>query len=62
MPQMSGFQLHEKLFSMGSKLKVIMITAHPQDGDRKWSTNHGILAFLEKPINDQVLIDLLKGE
>jgi FixJ family two-component response regulator len=62
MPRMSGFQLHEKLLSIGSKLKVIMITAHPLDSDRKNSINRGILAYLEKPVNDQELIDLLKIE
>ena len=62
MPHIDGFKLHEKLLTMESKLKVIMITAHPQDSDRKRSINRGIFAFLEKPIDDQELIDLLKTE
>jgi len=62
MPRMSGFQLHEKLLAMGSKLKVIFITAHAQNGDRERSMSRGIVAFLEKPFNDQDLIDLLKTE
>ena len=61
MPQMSGLQLHEKLLSMGSKLKIIMNTAHHTDGDRKQTMSNDILAFLEKPVNDQELIDLLKS-
>jgi len=62
MPKMSGFQLHDKLLAMGSKLKIIFITAHAQNGDRERAMSRGMVAFLEKPFNDQALIDLLKAE
>ena len=58
MPQINGFQLHEKLLTMGTKLKVIFITAHAHNGYRERAMSRGIIAFLEKPFNDQELIDL----
>jgi two-component system response regulator FixJ len=62
MPRMSGFQMYDKLLAMGSKLKVIFITAQPQNDDRERAMSRGTVAFLEKPFNDQELIDLLKTE
>ena len=62
LPQINGFQLQEKLLTMGSKLKVIIITAHAQNGDRERAMDRGIVAFLEKPFNDQELMDLFNTE
>jgi FixJ family two-component response regulator len=62
MPQINGFQLQEILLAMGSKLKVIFITAHAQNGDRERAMSRDTVAFLEKPFNDQELIDLLNIE
>ena len=59
MPGMSGFELHEKLKELHYKLKVIILTAHAQAGDRESLLNKGAYAFLMKPFNDESLLELI---
>jgi len=59
MPDMDGFQLQEKLNSLGSRLQIIFITAHAQAGERERAMNAGAKGFLQKPFSDESLLDLV---
>jgi FixJ family two-component response regulator len=48
-----------KLNTLHSKLHVILITAHAQAGDRERAMEAGAIGFLQKPFNDQSLLDLI---
>jgi len=59
MPDINGFELQERLNSYGSRLHIIIITAHAQAGDREKAMKKGAVGFLRKPFDDQSLIDLI---
>ena len=59
MPDMDGFKVQEKLKELHYNLKVIMITAYAQAGDREYLMDHGAFAFLMKPFDDKSLLGLL---
>lgn len=60
MPGMSGLELQQHLAQDNNCLPVIIVTGH---GDVKMAVNamkHGAFDFIEKPYNDQVMLDLLQ--
>lgn len=60
MPGMSGLELQQHLAQDNHCLPVIIVTGH---GDVKMAVNamkHGAFDFIEKPYNDQVMLDLLQ--
>ena len=59
MPDMDGFQLQKKLQELHYHLKIIIITAHAQSGDREYLLDQGVYAFLMKPFDDESLLELL---
>jgi len=69
MPGMNGFQLQEKLNELRSELEIIFITADAQPGDRDHAIESGAVGFLQKPFQEESLlelislaIDILKGK
>jgi len=60
MAGMDGFALQQKLNSNGFRLPIIFMSA---DKDLKFSEEYlkaaGALGFLQKPFNDQALVDLV---
>jgi FixJ family two-component response regulator len=61
MPGMDGFDLQKRLNELGSKLRIIFITADAQPGDREHALRSGALEFLQKPFDARVLIDLVRS-
>lgn len=59
MPDIDGFELQEKLNALRFRLQVIFITAHAQAGDREQAIEAGAIGFLQKPFNDESLLDLI---
>jgi RNA polymerase sigma factor (sigma-70 family) len=60
MPGMSGLQLQEALQHSGCGLPVILITGHGDVPMAVRAMKHGAVDFLEKPFNDQVLLDCVQ--
>ena len=61
MPDMDGFQLQQKLKELHYNLKIIIITAHAQSGDREYLLDQGAYAFLMKPFDDESLLELINA-
>ena len=59
MPGMNGFELQEKLNIMRSDLKIIFITADVQPGDRDHAIRAGAVGFLQKPFQEESLVELI---
>ena len=57
MPGMSGLHLQDKLASMGLHPPIIMISGHGEIPNAVQAVQYGALDFLQKPVNDQVLLD-----
>ena len=59
MPGMSGLELQCALVQRGITLPVVVLTAHGDVGATRAALKHGAFDFLEKPVDDEVLIDVL---
>jgi len=59
MPGMNGFQLQEALAAAGSRLPIIFITADKDITIKEHALQAGVVGLLQKPFNDQALIDLI---
>ena len=57
MPGMSGLELHETLLKRGCLLPVIFITGHGDVPMAVRAMKTGAFDFIEKPFNDQDLLD-----
>jgi len=57
MPGIGGLELQEKLTRSGSQIPIIFISAHKDDREREKGLRSGAVAFLQKPFEDQTLID-----
>jgi FixJ family two-component response regulator len=57
MPQMNGFELLERLRALGSRLPVIVLTAHSDEEVRRRSFALGASSFLAKPFQAEALIE-----
>ncbi len=60
MPGMSGLELQEELASRSTKLPVIIITGHSDVQMAVRAMKGGAFDFIEKPFNDQALLDLVQ--
>jgi FixJ family two-component response regulator len=52
----SGLQLRRRLQVLDPSLPVIIISAQADPSAGAWALRHGALAYLAKPVNDQVLL------
>ena len=59
MPGMSGLELQRALVQRGVALPVVVLTAHGDVGATRAALKHGAFDFLEKPVDDDVLVDVL---
>ena len=57
MPGMSGLELQSRLACQGSKLPIILLTGHADVPMAVCAVRAGAFDFLEKPTNDQILLD-----
>jgi two-component system response regulator FixJ len=61
MPGMSGLDLHAELCKRASDLPVVIMTAYGDVATARIALKAGAADFLEKPIDDAVLIDVLQS-
>jgi FixJ family two-component response regulator len=61
MPGMDGLQLQETLRARGVILPVVVLTAHGDVATTKAAMRNGAVDFLEKPAEDDGLIDVLRN-
>jgi FixJ family two-component response regulator len=61
MPEMTGLQLHDCLVKLGDIIPTILITAFPNDRDRKWAARSGVILYLAKPFNDDGLFACIRS-
>jgi two-component system, LuxR family, response regulator FixJ len=60
MPGMNGLELQQMLKSMGSTIPVIVVTSSTDLLIRSCALEGGAIAYLSKPVKDEVLICHLK--
>jgi FixJ family two-component response regulator len=60
MPGMNGLDLQARLTEDGCKIPIIFITAYGDTRTRMRAMNAGALDFLEKPFDDNVLLDRIR--
>jgi len=59
MPGMSGIELQRRLIGEGRNLPTIFVTASPEAQARTQAMAAGAVAFLRKPLGDDILIACL---
>ncbi|MHC4570798.1 MAG: response regulator [Planctomycetota bacterium] len=57
MPEMDGLELQKRLVDSGSKMPIIFISAHEDISTCEQGLRAGAVAFLQKPFEDQILIE-----
>ncbi len=57
MPGMNGLELQEKVVKSGSTMPIIFMSAHEDAPAREQAMKAGAIAFLQKPFEDQILIE-----
>jgi len=60
LPGLSGLELHERLKADCRYLPVVFITAYPDEKTRKQVMHAGAVAFLEKPFEEQFLLNAIE--
>ena len=60
MPGMDGFALQKRVNALRSPLQIIIITADAQSGDREQALREGAIGFLQKPFQEESLLELIK--
>jgi FixJ family two-component response regulator len=60
MPGMNGLDLQAKLAEDGCRIPIIFITAYGDTRTRMRAMNAGALDFLEKPFDDNVLLERIR--
>jgi CheY-like chemotaxis protein len=60
MPGMNGTDLLKKFKDDDVHIPVIIATAHDEPHNRELCRQHGVKAYLVKPIDGKMLIDLIK--
>jgi two-component system response regulator FixJ len=61
MPGMSGLDLQQALRDRGISLPVVVLTAHGDVATTRLAMKNGAFDFLEKPVDDEVLLDVLQN-
>lgn len=61
MPEMSGLDLQQALRHRGILLPVVVLTAYGDVQTTRLAMKNGAFDFLEKPVDDEILLDILKN-
>ena len=61
MPGMSGLDLQDRLIAQGNHIPTIFITGFPEQDIRRRAQAAGAIAFLEKPFDGGMMIELLRA-
>ncbi len=59
MPGSTGLDLTERLISQGISIPVIVVSASDDPQTREYARQVGAVAFLQKPVDDQALLDAI---
>jgi len=59
MPIITGLELQKKLVTSGSKIPIIFMSAHEDIKAKEQALQSGAVAFLQKPFEDQILLDVI---
>ena len=62
MPEWDGFWLIDKMLELRYIMPVIVITGHTETGSRDRAFQRGAVGFLQKPFNQQSLLDLIEAQ
>ena len=60
MPNVNGFEVQARLEESGVSVPVVIITGHDSDETRDRALAGQPVAYLRKPVNDQVLLDAIE--
>jgi len=61
MPRMTGTELHSRLVGSGYDIPTILITAYPDDGARARALSQGVVGYLAKPIDEEILLGCVES-
>ena len=61
MTGLNGSDLLKYLEEIQLHLPIIVVTAYDESESRQKALEYGVLAYLTKPVDDEVLLDLLKS-
>jgi RNA polymerase sigma factor (sigma-70 family) len=61
MPGMSGLDLQRELLQRSIALPLVVLTAHGDVAATRLAMKNGAFDFLEKPVDDEVLLDVLQS-
>jgi FixJ family two-component response regulator len=61
MPGINGLELQKRLAAQGSKLPIIFITGFEDPRVRGVALKSGAIAFLQKPVDEQTLLDAIQA-
>ena len=61
MPRMTGTELHSHLVGTGYDIPTILITAYPDDSARARALGQGIVGYLTKPVDEEVLLGCVES-
>ena len=61
MPECDGFELMLKMQTMHYDMPVILITGRTEGFTRDIALQQGAIGFLQKPFNEQSLLDLIRA-
>ncbi|MBV8825487.1 MAG: response regulator, partial [Hyphomicrobiales bacterium] len=60
MPGMTGIELYRNLLDAGHAIPTILVTAYPNEIDQARALNDGVLCYLRKPVDEQLLAECLR--
>jgi FixJ family two-component response regulator len=60
LPGINGADLQKALADTGSTLPIVFMTAYEDDGVRQELMERGAVAFLQKPVDEQTLLEAIQ--
>jgi len=61
MPGMTGLELHNRLVKSGHDIPTILITAFPNERDRRRAKRAGVICYLTKPFDQDELLASIRS-
>jgi FixJ family two-component response regulator len=59
MPGLTGLEVQRHIVRSGMNVPTVVITAYDESEAREKCTSAGVAAYLQKPVDDQVLLDAI---
>jgi FixJ family two-component response regulator len=61
MPAMTGIELYRHLIATGRAIPTILVTAYPDEEARALALREGVICYLRKPVDDELLKRCLRA-